>query len=275
MRRFGRALALGVLCAGSAEAGAQAVDNPRLTIESLPDVEGFSPWDYLGAVDLRARVEEELRRQWFDHEGAPSGLASYSAVPSFDGARRAVFFNFRYGPGRDERVVQAHRVSFRRDAVARAVEATLPLDVLVREFRRSGGRPDDPEWATQRERLLPDARFVARLVPLAYDIADERTCHALRAALERLANIDPPPIRTALAPIARDETFLLVGDGTSYRLAVDVLLRATEDGITVTRSESLTLHGGSGSVAARWVDAFERDTADCWRPDDGSEPPSP
>lgn len=109
-------------------------------------------------------------------------------------------------------------------------------------------------------------------------IADERTCPALRAALDRVSSAFPGPenVYATTPPVqSRDAEFVLVSRGTTFRLEARLDEAGMVRGQQTLQLGSATVEGGEDMAVGRWITAFERDTADCWRPDDGSEPPAP
>lgn len=266
---------------------AQATPPPEPTVvdeinAALPEIGDQEPWEYLGAQEAYSDIWYRASDYWLHEErmGGRSIIVRYSARPAFGRpAFRQVVVRRYAGDWNDETrtyeggYVYAQRLSYTNADVMHAFGRAYPVEDTIRAFRRRSRI--DVNWEIERREFYPDEESVIRLIRVQRDALDERTCPALRRALERLNLIEIPPVHLrGFGPDRRppdgsdDGAIVVTGDGTGFEL--EITGQAGIDG----RLFEMTLSGNHGSIPGEWIERFERETADCWRTDDGGDPPA-
>ena len=248
---------------------------------ALPEIDGEEPWAYLGTQDAYTDIWYAASDYWLHEErmGGRSILVRYSARPSrgFSPFRQVVVRRYQGAWNQQTRTyegpyVYAQRLSYSSADVMAAFSRAYPAQDAIRAF---GARTRiDEDWERDRETFDPDYATVIRLIQPQREALDERTCPALRPALERLNLIEIPPVHLSgfgpdRRPLAEldDGTVVVTGDGTGFLLEIPGQ-RGWEG-----QHHQISLLGNHGSIPGEWIERFEAETADCWRPDDGGDPP--
>ena len=256
--------------------GAQPASAPPTNLSDisarLDELDEVAAAEQLGLMDHFQAVRWATADLWLRAEMIDPSEASWgfmSAEPAFGRPSTwAVTLSWGYvrnGGEVESRYVIAHRVSYTNADIEAAIAAAYPVDLMIDGYRRYARSGNFYDWPEARSNWMPDPETVARLVPVERSLTDERSCPGLTAALRRLNGLDVPPVRLqgygpGDGPPVPPERIWIVGDGTGFLL--EVQLATGEAPPTV-----MTLTGNHGSIPGDWIEAFEADTADCWRPE--------
>lgn len=255
-----------------------AEDNIFVRVDALPEADGVQAREYLGLDDAYLEMRDAAAELWLDRSARPHAWVSYTARPAFgQNGYRLVRFYWRWGDpveGRPRpRYVYARRLIYTNADLSDALERGFPLTAMVEAFEPFREWPRSSSWSFRRERLMPDPGTLARLVEVRREILDEPTCPPLTDAIRALNLLEVPPFHVSgYGPDRRPEGeppgIVVTGDGTAFELELPAV---PSDG----QAFRMVLKGNHGSVPGEWIDQFEAAVADCWRPDDGAEPPAP
>lgn len=253
----------------------------REVIEAMPDRDGVRAWEYTGAEESYGDIWFAASDHWLHQYrmGGRSYFVRYAARPAFGqgGFRQVVFRDHRSGWDSESGrwsidYTYAQRLRYENADVMEAFGRAFPLASITWELSRYTRVTGD--WARRRSEFFPDVETVVRAVRVRREIIDERSCPALTRALERLNQLEVAAIyipgygTDRRPPVEVDPSNVVVtGDGTGFELEID------GQGFRNEQPYDIILTGNHGSIPGEWIEQFEAETADCWRPDDGADPP--
>lgn len=269
VKSWTRALAaLAAALSASAVSGA-VVAQPDVVeqLERLPAVGGQEAVEYLGYMPLYREVVQEAEDIWLTPgrtEERGLLLAWLTVDPALGGERRLIAF-YSDHTQRQPRV-SAERITFTGSDLASLMTRTYPLEEVRAAFAahvRNGQIA--AEWPAARARLLPEPRSVARSLRVRRQRADERSCPALRVALQEAERLPlPSPVLFPNRSTPADDV-VIMADGASVTLNLPTEQRVGSGGRESVHFGRMALSGNVDTPVAAWAARLERETRSCWR----------